>query len=131
MEYSIVVNDETATGKILNQIILKLEREITTVEEIIRTRVTREVEAYNSSPLNIFKGLVQPRMAEMTLNGFKMPLRKKIDLDEQIKTALTSFKENGFFILIGDEQYSELNAEVLLEKETTVSFVKLTPLVGG
>ena len=131
MEYSVIINDETGTGKILNRIILKLEKEITTVEDIIRERVSQEVEEFNKTSPGFFRGLVQPGGAEQTLNGFKIKKHKKIDPNEQIKAALKSFKQNGFFVIIGDQQYDDLNAEVLLEPETTVSFVKLTPLVGG
>ena len=131
MEYSIIVNDETGAGKILNQIILTLEKEITTVEEIIRTRVSQEVAEFNKTSPGFFRGLVQPSDAEQTLNGFKMKKKKKLDVEEQIKAALKAFKQNGFFVIIGDTQYDELSTEVLLEPETTVSFVKLTPLVGG
>ena len=131
MEYSVIISDETGTGKILNQIILKLEKEITTVEEIIIARVSKEVAEFNKAPTHFFKGLVQPTGAEQTLNGFKLPKKKKVDLKEQIDTALKSFQQNGFFVIIGDEQFDNLKTEVLLESETTVSFIKLTPLVGG
>ena len=110
---------------------LKLEDEITTIGKIIEARVNYEVDDYNKKSPNLFKGLVQPTDAEQTLNGFRMLKRKKIDPEKQVYTALQSFNQNGFFVLVDNKQYENLDDEVLLEKDTTVSFVKLTPLVGG
>ena len=131
MSHTITINDESTSGKILNKIMLKLEDEITTIGKIIEARVNYEVDDYNKKSPNLFKGLVQPTDAEQTLNGFRMLKRKKIDPEKQVYTALQSFNQNGFFVLVDNKQYENLDDEVLLEKDTTVSFIKLTPLVGG
>ena len=49
----------------------------------------------------------------------------------QTYVAMEAFKNNGFFILIDDEQVDDLTQKFLVDESTTVSFVKLTPLVGG
>jgi hypothetical protein len=41
------------------------------------------------------------------------------------------FLKNGYFVLIDNIQAETLEQEILLTNKTTVSFVKLTPLVGG
>ena len=131
MSQTITINDQSTSGKILNKIILNLEDEITTIRKIIEARVYHEVEEYNKKLPNLFRGLVQPAEAEQTLNGYRMLKRKKIDPEKQVYAALQSFNQNGFFVLVDNKQYENLDDEVLLEKDTTVSFIKLTPLVGG
>lgn len=131
MEYSVVIKDETLSGEILNQIVLKLKDEITTIEEIIKARVREEVNIYNKKATGDYYGLVQPKESEKILNKYRLSKAKPIDPDEQVQTALKAFQNNGFFILIDDKQYDELQTEVLLESTTSVSFIKLTPLIGG
>ena len=131
MSHTVTIHDESTNGKILHKIMLKLEDEVTTVRKIIEARVHHEVEQYNKNLPDLFRGLVQPTEAEQTLNGFRMLKRKKIDPEKQIYAAWQSFNQNGFFVLVDDKQYESLDDEVLLENDTTVSFIKLTPLVGG
>lgn len=130
-QYTIRVKDETASGKILNDIIISLKEEIVTIKDIITARVMSEVEEYNSKKPEYFNGLIQPTDAEKTLNGFKMVKKKYIDPEKQVYIALDSFLTNGYFVLVDDKQANSLEQQVLVEKNTTVSFVKLTPLVGG
>jgi len=128
---AISVYDESMTGKILNEILLNVEQEIFTVRELIKLRIEKEVDTYNSRPLEFFKGLAQPSEAELTLNGFKLKKRKPIDAEKQYYTALQSFQKNGFFILIDNRQVEDLEEEVMVQPDTKISFIKLTPLVGG
>jgi len=128
---NILIKDESATGKILNEIMIAVENELTTVKEIIEARVYAEVEAYNRKLPEYFKGLVQPSDAERTLNGYKFNAPRKIDPEKQVYVALDAFQKNGYFILIDDQQAGRLEQEILVAKDTSVSFVQLTPLVGG
>lgn len=129
--YTVRIKDETASGKILNDITISLKNEIVTIKDIITARVISEVDDYNSKKPDYFNGLIQPTDAEKTLNGFKMMQKKYIDPEKQVYIALDAFLTNGYFVLVDDKQASSLDEQVLVEKSTTVSFVKLTPLVGG
>jgi hypothetical protein len=131
MAYQLRIKDETAGGKILNEIILSLQNELVSVKEIISMRVQAEVDSYNQSLPEYYKGLVQPNQAQNTLHGFKMPKRKKIDAEQQVYIALDAFIRNAYFVLIDQKQAISLDEMVLLSPETEVSFVKLTPLIGG
>jgi len=128
---NILIKDESATGKILNEIMIAVENELTTVKEIIEARVYAEVEFYNQKLPEYFKGLVQPSDTERTLNGFKLKTPRKIDPEKQAYIALNAFQKNGYFILIDDQQAETLEQEILVGADTSVSFVQLTPLVGG
>ncbi len=102
-----------------------------TVRELIRTRVANEVRDYNLSQPEYFRGLVQPTDAETTLNGFKMRKGRTIDLEKQFELAKRAFYTNGFILLVDDRQVDELEEEIEIRPETTVTFLKLVPLVGG
>jgi hypothetical protein len=125
------IKDETAAGRIINEISISISSELLYVKDIIEARVIAEVEAYNNKLPEIYTGLVQPSNAEVALNGYRIKERKKVDAEKQVYTALDAFQKNGFFILIDNKQAEDLDEQVLLTEGTIVSFVKLTPLVGG
>jgi len=101
------------------------------VRELIRARVYREVHDYNLDQSEYFHGLVQPSDAERSLNGFRMRRRRKIDPERQYELAKRAFYANGFMLLVDDRQVGELEDEIEIRPDTTVTFLKLVPLVGG
>jgi hypothetical protein len=125
------IKDETATGTVLNELDISFNNSLTTVKEIITKRVIAEVESYNNRLPEYYCGLIQPTDSEKTLNGFKVKQKKKINGDEQVETALKAFERNGYFILIDNIQSESLEQMVVINQDTEISFVKLTPLVGG
>lgn len=125
------IQDQTGAGKIISEINISLKSNRVTVKEIIEARVIAEVDRYNAKLPEYFQGLVQPTHAEKTLNGYKMKERKKVDPEKQIYIALDSFLKNGYFILIDNFQAHDLEQQVDIKPATQLSFVKLTPLVGG
>jgi hypothetical protein len=131
MTCTITLRDAALDGKILSELPVSFSAERITVADLITTRVYAEVEKYNTTLPEYFRGLVQPKDAEKVLNGYKLKKGKMVDAEKQAYLALDSFQKNAFFILINDRQAADLQEEVLLTKDTTVSFVKLTPLVGG
>lgn len=127
----IAIKDETFSGKLLHEIILEFQSETVSVKEIITERVLKEVENYNKKLPEYFNGLVEPTNAEKTLNGYKLKTKQLIDGEKQVYIALDAFQRNGFFVLIDKIQSESLEQLVHLKKETIISFIKLTPLVGG
>ena len=123
--------DETAGGKLLNEVEVSFANELTTVRDIIKTRVYAEVDAYNNKMPEYYKGLIQPGEAETTLNGYKLKKRRKVDAEQQLFTALDAFRKNGYFVLIDNIQAENLDQMVVINPNTAISFIKLTPLVGG
>jgi len=125
---SIKIKDEALSGNLLNEITLKFKEEYITVSELITNRVTAEIEIYNKDINNYKHSLVKPTNLEERLNNKKRP---EIDVEKQIYIALDAFQKNGFFILVDNEQVEDLNQKILVDDTTSVSFMKLTPLVGG
>ncbi len=131
MNITITAKDETFSGKILNEVLLHFKSEKVLVKDIIKERVLKEVENYNNKLPQYFNGLVEPTDAEKTLNGYKLKPKKLIDGEKQVYVALDAFLKNGYFLLIDDIQAESLEDEVIISNDTKISFIKLTPLVGG
>jgi hypothetical protein len=131
MPITVSIRDENASGKIFREIDISLSGELVNVKEIIQSRVYAEVDAYNSKMPEYFNGLVEPSDAESSLNGYKLKNKRKIDPSKQTEIAYNAFQNNGFFILIDSIQAHSLDQMVVINERTEISFVKLTPLVGG
>lgn len=127
----LTILDESASGSIIGRLELEISQETLTVRELIARRVHDEVTAYNERQGGTFQGLVQPTESERVLNGYRLRPQKLIDAEQQVYKALEAFQQNGFFVLVNDRQAESLDEEVWLGVGATVSFVKLTPLVGG
>ena len=125
------IKDENAGGKTTGEIEVRFNSELISVKDIIRARVTEEVDAYNNKMPEYFNGLVQPNEAEKTINGFKLKQKRKIDAEKQCYAALDAFNKNAYFVLIDNIQAENLEQMIVINKNTEISFIKLTPLVGG
>jgi hypothetical protein len=134
MSATLMIRDETAAGEPVHEFPLEFPSERITVRELIRERVYQEVSEYNYRSQReggLFRGLVQPTDTERTLNGFRVPKDRDIDWEAQFARAIDAFGRNGFFILVDDRQSETLDEAIVINPDTHVSFVKLTPLVGG
>ncbi len=127
------VRDETTSGLTTNELTLHFLDERVTVRELIRGRVYQEVTEYNARASGHFRGLVQPTEAEVLLNGngYKLREGRRIDWEAQYEKAVRAFQGNGFLLLVDDRQVTELDEVVELRHDSTVSFLRLVPLVGG
>jgi hypothetical protein len=133
MSTTLTIRDETTSsfGDANEEFTLDLPTERITVRDLIRARVYGEVRDYNLRQPEYFRGLVQPTDAERTLNGFKVRQGRRIDPKRQFENAIASFYRNGFLVLVNDRQVDELEEEIEVRPDTTVTFLKLVPLVGG
>ncbi|WP_433182566.1 hypothetical protein [Actinoallomurus sp. CA-150999] len=128
---SVIVRDETATGRRLDEMSLPDLPDQITVRDLIRTRVREEVARHNARPSRHFHGLVRPDDAEAELNGYLLREARRIDAERQADLAERAFGRNGFILLVGDRQADDLDEVVELGADTEIVFLKLVPLVGG
>ncbi len=124
----IKIKDESAAGDILNEITLKFKEEFITISDLIKARIEMEIDRYEDNVESYKTGLVLPTKTETRLNNKK---QKAIDPEQQLYVALDAFNNNGFILLVDDEQVENIEQRVLVDESTAVSFIKLTPLVGG
>lgn len=131
MPITLTVRDETTSGETTNEFVLDFLTEEITIRELIRSRVYQEVQDFNLGRGREFHGLVQPTGAEATLNGYRLESSRTIDWRQQFDRALEAFETNRVLILVGERQAESLDERILLKPGVEVSFLKLTPLVGG
>ncbi|MGE3314333.1 MAG: hypothetical protein AB7O26_04380 [Planctomycetaceae bacterium] len=136
MSVTLTLRDESTNGEVYHERPLELPSEKTTLRELIRARVYQEVQDFNrETEQKDFRGLVQPTDTERVLNGkrtdYRLRKHREIDWKEQFDKAIEAYERNGFFVLIDDKQADALDQEFVVTTKSSVSFVKLTPLVGG
>ncbi len=129
----LLIRDETTAslGKAEHTFTVHVSGEKISVRELIRQRVFQEVEEFNQRQPAVFRMLVQPSDTEQTLNGFKFYTPRPVDPHLQYKKAVEAFEGNGFIVLVDDRQIENIDTEIALHPETSVTFLKLVPLVGG
>jgi hypothetical protein len=133
MQIALNITDEAMYGQSQAgySMTLNFPKNHISVRELIEARVREEVAHYNAAQPEVFNMLVQPALAERVLNGFKFKEKKKIIEREQYEKAIQAFDRNGFIVLVDDLQVESLDQIIEIEPETTVTFLKLVPLVGG
>ena len=128
----VCVRDETLSGQSLYELSLEFLSERITVRDLLRERVYHEVREFNRHQDRlVFHGLVQPEDTERTLNGSKLKAHRALDWEAQFALAIEGFATNAYFVIIDDRQAEALDETFVVGPQTKVSFVKLTPLVGG
>jgi hypothetical protein len=129
----LLIRDETTAslGKTEHTFTVHISGEKISLRELIRLRVTQEVEDFNSRQPAVFRMLVQPNDTERTLNGYKFHKPRLVDADTQYEKAIEAFEGNGFIVLVDDYQVENLDDEIAFRPETSITFLKLVPLVGG
>lgn len=130
MTATLTVHDQLTTGGRSAGITLAFPTERITVRELIRARIYQEVQDYNQRTPAAYTGLVQPTAKEQTLNG-KLEERKPVDWQKQFEIALAAFEANHVLVLVNDRQSESLEEVIELNRQADVTFLKLTPLVGG
>lgn len=133
MPTTITVFDETTAGARSDGFELTFPTEEITVRELIRERVYQEVKDHNAriASAPVFRGLVQPTEAEATLNGYRLKKPRLIDWEPQFDQAIQAFERNGILVLVDDQQAESLEQRIQIGTSSSVTFLKLTPLVGG
>jgi hypothetical protein len=134
MPATLTIRDETPAGGITNEWSLEFLNETITVRELIRERVYQEVQDHNAG-LNTagpYRGLVQPEGLERALNAERPGAGSRpIDWKKQYEKAVEAFDANQILILIDDRQADSLDQPFTIGPATTVTFLRLTLLVGG
>jgi hypothetical protein len=136
MPFTIQCREETITGESLGGWAMELLTETVTVREVIRSRVYQEVQDHNLS-LGGCKPLVTLTPEEVELNHQATsriahpPRGRNVDWNQSLEVALRAFEMGRFLLLINDVQAENLDDQVTLFADSTITFIKLTPLVGG
>ena len=131
MSVTLTIRDQSAPGGLESAWTIEDIPSRITLRDLIRTRVREEVARANAEPGREHRLLVQPLDAEVSANGYRLSEPRRLDWEEQARVAIEAFAHNGFFVIVGDHQITELDDELDLEVDTEVSFLRLMALVGG
>ncbi|MGW6687622.1 hypothetical protein [Streptomyces sp. NPDC054961] len=113
---SVMFVDETTAGGRSDGWGMEIAEERLALRELIRRRIFQEVAESEAAGSR----LVRPAQE----GG-------RVDPQAQTRAALAAFERNGFLVLVGDRQITELDEQVDLPLGTEVTFLKLVALVGG
>ncbi|WP_028666691.1 hypothetical protein [Runella zeae] len=128
-DIEIIIKDETMTGVVQNQFKLTVSSNKVKIKDLIKSRVFQEVEIYNQNKSVFFQELTKSRKTSFGANTLKEP--ESVDAEEQYYFTLESFQKNRFFLLVDNQQYSDLEEEITIYQNISVSFIRLIALVGG
>lgn len=106
---------------------------LTTAKDILKERIKRE---HDNKVGTVPVQHVTPNDDEKQLNGEKQyqqtTIRQTTTWQTAFDNAIKAFDENGFVLIIDDEQVLDLDKPLAVKTETAkVVFLKLIPLQGG
>ena len=134
MPATLTIRDETPAGGVSDEWSLEFLNDTITVRELIRERVYQEVQDHNVRKQSAvpYRGLIQPEGYGQSPSGSRSPTKPRpIDWNRQFEKALEAFEANQVLILIEDRQAESLDQTFTIGPRTTVTFLRLTLLVGG
>ena len=104
---------------------LWFEYEEISAKDLICRRVTHEVEQFQQRReiMNTLVPLQEQNDASEILDS--------IDAKSYCQQAIQAFEQGSFFIIVDEEQITEINELIRLRKESEIAFFRLAPLVGG
>ena len=128
--FNVTIRDENLPRTEIVEILLKLSSHRLRARDLIAERVRAECDQRLIDTMGrAANRLVQPSTKEQALNG--SGAARLIDPEKQVDLALSAFENNGFILLVDDRQVETLDEEIEFQDASVVTFLKLTPLVGG
>lgn len=73
----------------------------------------------------------QAERGAVQLPSAKIPPPLKIDTSEEVSKALHGFEQRAYLVVVDGQQAEHLDEVVTLGATSKVTFLRLTPLVGG
>ena len=124
--------------ELLNEKITVRELIAQAVEEQIRDMlINRHLDAEQATKILNRQYLLESEVSNQAksgvirLPGLKNTQPPSLKLDHEIQKALQSFKRKGFMIIVDEQQLEDLDECVTLKATSKVTFLRLTPLIGG
>ncbi|MCA0426263.1 MAG: hypothetical protein LCH37_02405 [Bacteroidetes bacterium] len=113
-------------GKIISEWLFDWNETSITLEDLIIAKVEKQLEEKESLMH------ASPNLMERILNQEKKEKAiLKIDRKSAIAEAIKAFKQSRFFVLVDGNQIDELSTKLEIKFNSTIQFIRLTPLIGG
>jgi hypothetical protein len=125
---TLTVQDRSLDGTALNELTLEFLTERITVRELIRSHVYQSVTEANAGRVRHWVGLDRSAIKPSSRGDGKP---RPIDWQPQFERAVGAFGTGTLVILVDGCQVEELDEEIEVRVDSSVSFLRLTPLIGG
>lgn len=108
-----------------------------TLRDLIGRVVRAEVEAFRKrqQERRLFRALTEKQIQEGATKGKiesgGSDLAQKVDADEAVATALEAFEDGLYLVVVDEQEQRSLDAQVYLQPDSKVAFVRLVMLAGG
>ena len=129
-KFSIQVRDASVPRSDIRELLLEITSQPMRASDLITARVTAECD----NKLIDLNGRMAARLLEQDPKEVELNRPPRLsggDAEVQIALALAAFEANAFVLLIDDQQVENLDDEIVISPKSVVTFLKLTPLVGG
>jgi hypothetical protein len=109
----------------------------TTLRDLISHVVRGEVEAFKNrqEERKLVKALsakdIEKAAARGKIDMGGRDLEQHVDVDEAIGVALQAFEDGLYLVIVDGEEKRSLDAQVYIQPDSTVAFVRLVMLAGG
>lgn len=134
MELALKLYDKTLGGPQRFVQELKLVSQRMTARQIIEARLDAEIAAINAQTAEEDKAygstLVVPAFVK-TARSYGPPLKASMDRATQAEIVYDAFTANKLLMFVDNRQVTDLDQELGFGTHSTVTFIKLVPLVGG
>ena len=109
-----------------------------TLRDLIGKVVRSEVQAFRQRQQDrlVFRALTARQIAagaekgKIESGGSDVPLQA-VDEQEAIAVACQAFEDGMYLVVIDEEDYREIDRQIHLQPDSSVTFVRLTLLAGG
>lgn len=109
-----------------------------TLRQLIETTVRHEVAAFKQrqSDRQFIRVLTESQIQQGATagrieSGGSETLVQEVDEENAIANALQSFEDGIYLVSIDDQQCTDLDAQLFLQADSRVTFIRLTLLAGG
>ncbi len=108
-----------------------------TLRDLITRVVVETVEAFrNRQEENRFirvltERAIREQAARGKVDSGGRDLDQQVEVDEAIDNALVSFEDGLYLVIVDDQEYRDLDAEVHMKPDSRVTFLRLVMLAGG
>jgi hypothetical protein len=108
-----------------------------TLRDLIARVVRAEVEAFRQrqEDRKLFRALTARQIEEGAAKGKVVmggrEVEQKVDAEEAVGTALQAFEDGLYLVVLDGQEQRALDAQVHLQPDSRVAFVRLAMLAGG
>ncbi|MCC6791747.1 MAG: hypothetical protein IT336_08685 [Thermomicrobiales bacterium] len=122
MATTITIHERTVDGRPLLERTIELLTERVSARELIRSYVYQEVTEHNAR-------LAQSRVA---IGATRLAIQTtRVEWEPQFQKAVNAFMSRALVVVVDGKQVETLDEEITVKLDSSVTFLRLIPLVGG